>query len=155
MARIVVLDTWTLSLASQDPRKQDARRCSDWVRDLGLGGAWIAVPAIADFECRRELLRVGARAGILRLDVLIRKLRYLPVTGATMIRAAEYWAHVRGRGLGKPTAPDPSLDADCIIAAQASLATGLGDVMTIATPNRRHFVRFPGIAAELWESIVP
>ena len=66
--------------------------------------------------------------------------------------AAEYWAHVRRAGL--PTAPDPSLDADCIVAAQASLVTGLGDVMTIATKNPNHLTRFPGIDARTWETIV-
>ena len=42
-----------------------------------------------------------------------------------MRRAAEYWAHVRRAGI--PRAPDPTLEADCIVAAQAYLVTGLGD----------------------------
>ena len=78
MARIVVLDTWPLSLASNDPRKEDARRCRDWIRDLNLSGALIVVTAVADFETRRELLRAGASAGILRLDALLARLLYAP-----------------------------------------------------------------------------
>jgi predicted nucleic acid-binding protein len=99
------------------------------------------------------LLRVGIPAGIQRLDALLADLSYAPITRPTMRLAAEYWAHVRRAGL--PTAPDPSLDADCIVAAQASLVTGLGDLMTIATKNPSHLARFPGIDARTWETIVP
>jgi hypothetical protein len=35
-------------------------------------------------------------------------------------------------------AAELSLDANCIVAAQASEMTGLGDVLTIATKNPRH-----------------
>ena len=116
-------------------------------------GAVIVAPEIADFEVRRELLRTGGTAGILRLDRFLGGLLYAPINRATMRLAAEYWAHVRRARL--PTAHDASLDADCIVAAQASLVTGLGDVMTIATSNPKHLTRFPGIVAELWEKIVP
>ncbi len=153
MARIIVLDSWPLSLASNDPQKPDAARCLAWIVDLDLAGALIFAPEIADFEVRRELLRVGIPAGIQRLDALLADLNYAPITRPAMRLAAEYWAHVRRAGL--PTAPDPSLDADCIVAAQASLVTGLGDVMTIATKNPKHLTRFPGIDAQTWESIVP
>ena len=146
MARIIVLDAHPLGLASNDPRKPDAARCYQWIRALDVAGAVIVAPEIADFEVRRELLRVvGAAAGIQRLDRLLKGLLYAPINRATMRLAAEYWAFVRRAGL--PTAPDNSLDADCIVAAQASLVTGLGDVMTIATLNPNHLTRFPGIDA--------
>ena len=153
VAQIVVLDTHPLGLASNDPRKPDAARCYQWIRALDLAGVLIFAPEIVDFEVRRELLRAGAKAGVKRLDLLLGDLIYAPITRQVMRRAAEYWAHVRWAGL--QTAADLSLDADCIVAAQASLVSGLGDVMTIATRNPKHLTRFPGIDARTWESIVP
>jgi hypothetical protein len=61
VARIIVLDSWPLRLASNDPRKPDAARCYQWIRALDLAGALIFAPEIADFEVRRELLRIGRR----------------------------------------------------------------------------------------------
>ncbi len=153
MARIIVLDSGPLGLASKDPRKPDAARCLAWIVDLNLAGALVFAPEMADFEVRRELLRVGIPAGIRRLDAVLADLIYAPITTPAMRLAAKYWADVRRAGL--PTANDHSLDADCIVAAQASLVTGLGDVMTIATSNPKHLSRFPGIDAQTWESIVP
>jgi predicted nucleic acid-binding protein len=118
VARIIVLDSWPLGLASNDPRERTARRCREWIRALDLTGALIFAPEIADFEVRRELLRVGTTAGIRRLDRLLGDVVYAPITRPVMRRAAEYWAHVRRAGL--PTASDLALDADCIVAAQAS-----------------------------------
>ena len=153
MPRVIVLDSGPLGLAGKSPRKPDAKLCRDWLRNLDLAGALIVVPAIADFEVRRELLRTHARAGILRLDVLLGKFLYAPTTRAVIERAAEYWAHVRQ--LGMPTESDPSLGADCIVAASASVVSGLGDVTTIATDNVAHLIRFPGIDAREWEQIAP
>jgi len=119
MARVIVLDSGPLGLASDSPRKQNAKLCRDWIRHLDLTGALIVVPAIADFEVRRELLRTHARAGILRLDVLLGKFLYAPTTREVMERAAEYWAHVRQ--LGMPTESDPSLGADCIVAVSIAV----------------------------------
>ena len=153
MARIIVLDTHPLGLASNDPRKPDAASCYQWIRALDLAGALIFAPEIVDFEVRRELLRAGAKAGVKRLDLLLGDLIYAPITRPVMRLAAEYWAHVRRAGV--QTAADLSLDADCIVAAQASEVTGLGDVMTIATENPHHLTRFPGIDAKPWQSIVP
>jgi hypothetical protein len=62
---------------------------------------------------------------------------------------------VHSSGAGLPTASDLSLDADCIVAAQASLVCGHGDVLTIATRNPDHLARFPGIDARTWEQITP
>jgi hypothetical protein len=43
------------------------------------------------------------------------------------------------------------LDRDCILAAQAELAAGLGDSVTVASDNVDHLSRF--IDAQLWETI--
>ena len=52
--------------------------------------------------------------------------------------AAEFWSQVRRAGL--PTADPQALDADCILAAQATLLGGPGDDIVIATTNVGHLV---------------
>jgi predicted nucleic acid-binding protein len=153
VARIVVLDAGPLGLASQARGKPDADRCRVWIDALEAAGVRVVAPEIADYEVRRELLRAGATAGVRRLDRLIGSLDYAPITTAAMRRAAEFWAIVR-RG-GVPTAHPHALDADCILAGQATLLGGSGDAVTIASANIRHLARFPGIDAREWEQIAP
>lgn len=151
MARIIVLDAGPLGLASNPPGKPDAARCRQWLRDMDATGALIVVPEVADFEVRRELIRAGATAGVGRLDRLEAGLAYDPITTPAMRRAAELWAAVRNAGV--PTAHPLALDADCVLAAQALLLGGPGDVVTIATNNVRHVTRFPGVDARVWETV--
>jgi predicted nucleic acid-binding protein len=151
VARIIVLDAGPLGLASKPPGKPDADRCRAWVRTLDASAARIVVPEVADYEVRRELIRAGATAGVGRLDRLESVLDYDPITTLAMRRAAELWAVVRNGGL--PTAHPHALDADCILAAQALLLGGPGDVVTVATTNARHITRFPGVDAHPWETI--
>jgi hypothetical protein len=113
----------------------------------------VVIPEIADFEVRREMIRRGARAGLILLDSLASRLAYDPLTTPIMRKAAEFWADVRRRGL--PTAGDEGLDADAILAAQAALIGNPGDTVTIATSNSRHLARFPGIDARDWSAISP
>ena len=68
-----------------------------------------------------------------------------------MKRAAELWA--LARNAGRPTAPPEALDGDCILAAQAMLAVGPGDVLTVATGNVGHLGQFVG--ALPWDQIIP
>jgi hypothetical protein len=152
VARIVVLDAGPLGLASNRRGKSAVDRCQDWIRDLGAAGVRIVAPEIADYEIRRELLRVGATVGIGRLDRLIRALSFDPITSAAMRQAAAFWAFTRQAGL--VTAHPHALDGDCILAAQASLLGGPADVVTIATTNVRHFTALPGIDAKVWHTIV-
>jgi predicted nucleic acid-binding protein len=151
MARFIVLDAGPLGLASKARRKPDADRCRAWLGVIAAAGARVVAPEIADYEVRRELLRVGATAGIARLDRLIAVLEYDPISTPAMRQAAELWATIRRTGV--PTADPHALDADCILAAQASLLGGAGDFVTIATTNARHLSRFPGIDAREWELI--
>jgi len=87
---------------------------------------------VADYELRRELLRIGARRGLAHLDELSRELRYIPVTTATWRAAASLWALLRRTG--KAAAADQALDGDVLIAAQA-----IADEATVVTSNKRHF----------------
>jgi hypothetical protein len=151
VARVVVLDAWPLGLASHAKGKPERDRCRAWLYDLDLAGVLVVAPEVADFEVRRELIRTGARSGIVRLDSLLRDRIFLPITTPAMRLAATFWAHVRQAGI--PTAGDESLDADCILAAQAVTFCGQGDIMTIATRNVAHLSRFSGIDAREWETI--
>jgi predicted nucleic acid-binding protein len=109
----------------------------------------VIVPEIADFEVRRELLRILQVRGVGRLDALAARLEYLPLTTGAMRRAAELWALARQQG--QPTAADPELDVDVILAAQA-LTLGASQVV-VATTNVGHLARF--VPAELWQNLSP
>jgi predicted nucleic acid-binding protein len=148
---LVFLDTGPLGLLSNPRAKPRAVQCRQWARDLLSAGARIFVPEIADYEVRRELLRVGATAGLQRLDLVKAGLEFSPITSDIMLRAAELWADARRAG--RPTASPDALDGDCILAAHALLAAGPGDVVTVATGNVGHLTRF--VAAQPWETIAP
>lgn len=87
------------------------------------------------------------------LDRYKATLNYLPFTTDAMLRAAAFWAAAR-RG-GKPTAPDLALDADAILAGQASSAAAgeEGNDVLVATTNVGHLSRF--VFAQEWQEILP
>jgi predicted nucleic acid-binding protein len=147
--RFVFLDTGPLGLVSHPRAKPEAVRCRQWVVDLSAAGVRVFVPEIADYEVRRELLRVRATAGLRRLDQVKATLDFASITSDVMLKAAELWAQARQRGL--PPAPPEALDADCILAAQALLSAGPGDVVTVATNNVGHLSQF--VDAQPWETI--
>jgi predicted nucleic acid-binding protein len=151
MLKILVLDSGPLWLACLALGKPDADLCRRWIERMLAAGYLVIIPEIADYETRRELIRRGATANLVRLDGLKVKLDYRPITTAAMIRAAELWASVRTAG--KPTAHPDALDGDCIVAAQALVEAGPGIVPIVATTNAAHFSRFPGIDARQWDTI--
>lgn len=105
------------------------------------------VPEIADYEVRRELVRARKDRGIARLDAIIEQVEYLPLNTSAMRQAAMFWAEARQQG--RPTAADPALDGDVILAAQAATLGRAGVI--VATTNVRHLSRF--VPAELWPDI--
>ncbi len=151
MARIIVLDASPLGIASNAPGKPAVALCLDWLRALDAAGARVVVPEVADYEVRRGLLWAGATAGLKRLDRLTAALDYAPITTAAMHAAAEFWAALRRQG--QPTAGLRDLDADAILAGQATTLGGAGDVVTVATSNVGHLARFPGLDARQWATI--
>lgn len=90
------------------------------------------VSEVADYELRRELVRISASRSLARLDELGRELRYVPVTTATWRSAANLWAWMRRSG--KSTSAATALDGDVLIAAQART-----EEATVLTTNPRHF----------------
>ena len=153
MARIILLDSTPLGLVCRRRGHAPGDACKGWLDSIELAGNVVVVPEIADYEVRRELIRVGSYTGLTRLDSLARRLIYNPLTTSILRKAAEFWADLRRRGL--PTAGDEGLDADAILAAQAALIGNPGDTVTVATSNLRHLARFPGIDARDRTSIIP
>ncbi len=115
---------------------------------MGDAGAWAAVPEIADYEVRRELLRLEAASSLARLDALGQS-GYEPITTPIMQRAAELWASLRRRG--RPLADRHAIDADVILAATAESVAARGHQVIVATTNARHLVGL--VNAANWEDI--
>ena len=107
----------------------------------------VVVPEIADYEIRRELIRARRARGIDRLDALIRQTSYLAIATLAMRRAASLWASARQAG--RPTASDPALDVDVILAAQADTIDE--DDVVVATTNAQHLSRY--VTAAHWLDI--
>jgi predicted nucleic acid-binding protein len=151
VARIVLLDSGPLGLACSRPGIPQVDRCHAWLLALEAASVEIIIPAIADYEVRRELLRLGATTKLKNLDVLRARFDYLDISGVALDRAAAFWALLRQGGL--PTAGPDDLDADAILGGMAATVGQPGDTVTIATTNVRHLGRFPGIDAQLWSTI--
>jgi predicted nucleic acid-binding protein len=148
---IVLLDAGPLGMITNPRATTENQRCRQWLGALLAGGMRVAVPEIADYEVRRELLRAGRLRGIAHLDRAKTTLEYVPITTAAMLQAADFWAQARQQG--QPTAPDLALDGDVILAAQALLLAQQGDPVVIATTNVGHLSRF--VPAQRWQDIQP
>ncbi len=139
MATIYLLDSGPLGLLAHD-RPVRRQPVQHWLTQEMTAGSVFYVSEVADYEVRRELLRL-IRAGQLpasrlnRLDQLAALCNYLPVSTAMWKRAADLWADARQQGM--PTASPDSLDADVLIASQA-LEVGA----TVATNNAGHIGRW-------------
>lgn len=147
MSRIVLLDSGPLGLVTNPGGSKQAVECGRWLQQIVACGATVMVPEIADYEVRRELLRARRTRGIARLDALIARIDYLAITTETMRQAAKYWADARQQG--RPTAVDPALDGDVILAAQAA-TLNRADTL-VATTNVGHLSRY--VQAALWSDI--
>lgn len=98
---------------------------------------------------RRELLRANKTSGIARLDALKMGVGYAALSESVLLQSATFWA--QARQMGKPTAPDPALDGDMILCAQATVLSNQGHSVLVATTNVKHLKMF--IDAQLWRNI--
>lgn len=135
----------------QRPGLRVADECRAWLAGHLGRGVRVLVPEIADYEVRRELIRLRKGSAVARLDAFNAALpdRYLALTTTSMRRAADLWANIRQRGL--PTADPKELDGDVIVAAQAMSSNYRIDDIVVATTNPVHLSRF--VSAELWSAI--
>jgi predicted nucleic acid-binding protein len=152
VGNFALLDAGPIGLACCDPSQPVAGHCLSWLVDLELAGIKVMIPAMADYEVRRELLRVRATAKLKRLAELRDRFEWLDITSEALERGARFWATLRQTGL--PTAGDEALDGDSILAGMAATLGQPGDSVIIATSNVKHLARFPGIDARPWETII-
>lgn len=159
----IILDASPLSLLAQRPGHVEGTLCRDWYQRLADIGCIFFIPEIAEYEIRRELLRLRNADAIQRLDDLRNgTAEFLPLTTPAILLAAQLWAEARQ--VGRPTAGAEALDADALITAQARVlipaAYGLSSAV-IATLNVGHMAALanvgptPPVPAELWSDIQP
>jgi predicted nucleic acid-binding protein len=152
LTRTIVLDAGPLGLVTNPTRSPEVLEVIDWLDDVVAAGWRLIVPAIADYEVRRELERAGKSRGLARLNAFnaADPERYLPLTDAALRLAASLWAQSRKRGT--PTCDPRELDCDVLIAAQAALLAPLVDELVVATTNVGHLTQF--VRAEHWSQIL-
>lgn len=139
----VLLDAGPLGALAHPRPNQDI---ANWLESLLLAGVTVIVPAIADFEVRRNMLAEGMTKSLARLEFLKANLIYLPLSDAALLKAAELWA--TARKAGKLPADPKELNCDVILAAQALEVGGI-----IATANVGHLAQF--VEAKDWQQIQP
>ncbi|MBI3923682.1 MAG: nucleic acid-binding protein [Armatimonadetes bacterium] len=149
MRRLILLDAGPLGMACNPTASPLADRANLWVESLVRREVFVAIPEIADYEVRRELLRARKIRGIAILNLLKDELLYIPITTETILRAAEFWAKCRNEGY--PLADPRALDGDVILAAQAVEVASDYDETVIATTNPDHLSRL--VDARHWEEI--
>jgi predicted nucleic acid-binding protein len=134
----LLLDTGVLGQICHPRKYHDVR---SWV-GRAVREHDLLISEVADYELRRELLRIGSRKSLDRLDELARELRYVPTTTSTWRSAARLWTE--RRRAGRLTAE--GLDGDVLIAAQATEENA-----TIVTSNEKHFIGV--VDALTWEGV--
>lgn len=149
MSDIILLDSGPLGLISHPRFSAVNQACTVWLAEQLQRERRVLIPAIIDYEMRRELLRGGKLRGLANLNGLKKRLGGLPLTSSMLLHAAELWA--QARRLGKPTASDAALDVDVILAAQAIWLQNKGYQVIVATTNINHLELF--VDARHWSDI--
>ena len=68
MSKAVFLDTGVLGILTNPRRTTETVAVAQWAVALLASGRRLLVPAIADYEVRRELIRAGKQDGLAALD---------------------------------------------------------------------------------------
>ncbi len=137
MTRHIILDSGPLGMVTNPRASGITLECQLWLDRQIQARSIILIPEIADYEVRRELIRVGRLRGVRQLDQLKAALEYIPLTTEMMLKAAELWTQVRLQGL--PTADPNALDGDVILAAQTLITRQQRQQeIIIATTNVGH-----------------
>ncbi|OUC14682.1 MAG: nucleic acid-binding protein [Alkalinema sp. CACIAM 70d] len=148
--RHIILDSGPLGMVTNPKASGITLDCQLWLESQLQQGSIILIPEIADYEVRRELLRVSRQRSVRQLDQLKAALEYIPITTEMILKAAELWAQIRQQGL--PTADPNSLDGDVILADQTIITSQQRQQeIIIATTNVGHLSRFT--IAQDWQSI--
>jgi predicted nucleic acid-binding protein len=141
----IALDTSPLSpLSHPNEQRPHVKEARQWLEGILAAGTVVFLPEIADYEVRRELLRIGKQESIQRLDELQSTPTYLPLDTTVIRRAAEMWAMARRQVT--PTADPKEIEANKILAAQAEQVQAV-----VATDNVGHLALF--VPARPWRDI--
>lgn len=156
---IVLIDTGVLGiLINSEPsknNKSEVDSCNKWLDGLLAQKIQVAIPEIADYEQRRELIRRKNQKCLQRLRDIRLRTSYFKIETEVMLKAAGIWAYARQQG--QPTADNKALDGDAIIAAQAVIAKAAGIYIEIATTDVGDLNRLLAphfIAAKRWKDII-
>jgi predicted nucleic acid-binding protein len=134
----LLLDTGVLGQVCHPRKYNDVRA---WFR-RAVEEHELLLSELADYELRRELLRIDSRTSLRRLDELTRELQYVPVTTATWRATARLWADQRRAG--RPTGE--GLDGDLLLTVQAR-----DELAAVVTHNEKHFAGLVDVYA--WASV--
>lgn len=132
---VIVLDTGVLGLLTSS-RVEARRLISDYLKMHPQ--ATVILPEICDYELRREFVLNGRSKEIERLEQLGRRYNYMAIRTEHMREACAVWADCRKNAF--PFTSDESLDADCILIAQA-LDHERGEAVVL-TSNAKHIGRY-------------
>ena len=151
---IIFLDTGpTGGITNPTPKSEEVKALQLWAKRMEQAGHTLIIPAVVDYEQRREHLRRNATASIAALDTFLAATpnRYLYLNDSAFKRAAEIWAQLRKDGL--PTADAKALDCDVILAAQVLDLNLQPGTFIVATSNVGDLARM--VACDIWQNIAP
>ena len=153
MSLTVFFDSGPLGLLTNPKRPPPTVAILTWATAMQRAGHRLVVPAIADYETRRELERSGRVNSLATLNAWnsVEPGRYLPLTDSALRLGSKLWA--QARNAGATTADPKELDGDVLIAAQAlDMGLPVSDFV-IATTNVGHLSQF--VPTDLWSNIKP
>jgi hypothetical protein len=154
--QIFLLNSDPTGLACHEPGNLEAGRFRAWMYGQlhAKVRAEIIIPAIVDYEIRRELILGELWGAVDRLDTLYASgtVRLLTISDAALRTASQLWADARRRG--EPTAHDHALDGDVILSAQAMEYCSDADDWRIITENVAHIARYVGDRARSRKTVV-
>jgi predicted nucleic acid-binding protein len=140
MSLTIFLDSGPLGLLTNPKTPQPTIDILAWTVIMRQAGCRFVVPAIADYEIRRELERARKTAGLRELNAwnAIEPDRYLALSDSALRLASTLWAQARNSGAS--TADPRELDGDVLIAAQA-IDFGLPPSEFVGKTYRRRPIR--------------
>ncbi len=110
----------------------------DRARRYLVAHSQLTISLVTRFEILRGLKAKRATTQLAAFDAFCQSNRVLPITDTVIVRAAEIYSDLHGRGLLIP-------DADILIAA-----TAIENALVLATNNRADFGRIGGLRIENW-----
>lgn len=141
----VILDSGPLGqLCNPSPRRHLEIKL--WLANLCALELPVIVPAVVDYEVRRNLMLAGLAASLELLDEIGARVTLLAPSTGVYQSAAGIWAQARRHG--RSTSHPLDLDVDVIVAAIAIETGGI-----VATDNVAHLARF--VDARPWYAITP